>query len=144
MGRPEIIYKRRTKYIDSTSWPCLVYAHWIPFRSVRLTLKKMGGCPGHDAKLYLMATFLFGKFRNCDVLLHCHYFQVHSDSKVVLPVGVPSVGLICIYPTSPHEQNVTTSPIFKRSLTDLIKSFPSPRAVGIPRLKTSVCHSIYQ
>ena len=36
-------------------------------------------CPWYDTKLHLIVRFLFGRSKECWVLLHCHYFYVHSD-----------------------------------------------------------------
>ena len=50
---------------------------------------------------------------------------------------------MCVYlSTSLHEQNMIQGQLFKWSLTGLNSRVPSI-LVGMPRLKSSVCHAIY-
>ena len=61
-------------------WKDLEYTDGISCSGIRSTLQKRE-CPGFDTKLYWVVRFQFRKPRKSGVPLHCHYSQVHSDSK---------------------------------------------------------------
>ena len=37
--------------------------------------------PGYDTKLHLIVQFPLWRFGECELSLHCHYSQVHSEKK---------------------------------------------------------------
>ena len=53
-----------------------------------------------------------------------------------------SINVVCIYPTSPHEQDVTQGHFFLQILRDLNSEFLSLKSVAIPRPKYLVCPTI--
>ena len=53
-------------------------------------------CPGYETEPSDDDPLVWG-FGECKVLLHCHYFQVHSDLEVFLPVRVPSMTRIDLF-----------------------------------------------
>ena len=48
-------------------------------------------CPRCNLKMHLMVRLQSGSFGKCEVPLHCHYSQVHSDREVIVTVRVLSV-----------------------------------------------------
>ena len=75
-------------------WGCRIY--WLHFSKVVRTPHHYE-CPGYDTKPHLMVRFWSWSFRECGVLFQCHYSQVRSDSGVVGPVRIPSVGQIELF-----------------------------------------------
>ena len=60
----------------------------IPCREIRA---RNWGCPCYDTKLHLMVRLKFWRYGDYKIPLHYHYFQVHSEPWVVVPVRIPSM-----------------------------------------------------
>ena len=73
------------KFVDQHLYTCTLcqwgfeYTFVSPAEREDPIHKRGGGCTGYDTKIYLMIRLLFWSSGECEITLHCHYSQVHSD-----------------------------------------------------------------
>ena len=69
---------------SSTTLKCLTLTQFVWFRIYWLYPLQRDKTSAYDSKYHHMVRLLFWSSRECGVLFHCHYSQVHSDLEGLL------------------------------------------------------------